>query len=72
MSLKENTKTAYLSMRIDENIKRAFQQVAENRKTKVAQLLTDLILTEIEKENISLVEVAENQISIFDEMEPKE
>ena len=72
MSLKENTKTAYLSMRIDENIKRAFQQVAEKRKTKVAQLLTDLILTEIEKENISLVEVAENQISIFDEMEPKE
>jgi len=72
MTLKENTKTAYLSMRIDENIKRAFQQVAEKRKTKVAQLLTDLILTEIEKENISLVEVAENQISIFDEMEPKE
>ena len=72
MTLKENTKTAYLSMRIDENIKRAFQQVAEKRKTKVAQLLTDLILTEIEKENILLVEVAENQISIFDEMEPKE
>lgn len=67
MPKSKGEKDTYFNIRVNQQTKLAFQQVAKKRSVKMSSLFMDFVLNEIEKEGISINDfVAENQISMFE------
>jgi len=66
MNLKKEIKESVLQIRIPADTKRAFKILADRKQTKVSKILLEYIEEEIEKEGISKIIPAENQLSLLE------
>ena len=69
MNLKLDAKETYISVRTTKAIKQGVILGAKKKGVKVSDLLNDFFVKFIEEQGVNMQEVAENQISILDQLE---
>ena len=72
MNLKADAKETYISVRTTKDIKQRVILGAKKKGLKVSEVLNDFFLNFIEEQGVGAVEIAENQISILDQLEELE
>jgi hypothetical protein len=72
MNVKADAKETYISVRTTKAIKQGVVLGAKKKGVKISELLNDFFLKFIEEQGVSMQEVAENQISILDQLEELE
>ena len=72
MNVKADAKETYISVRTTKAIKQGVILGAKKKGVKISELLNDFFLKFIEEQGVSMQDVAENQISILDQLEELE